>query len=346
MRSIRARSLLACVALAAVVLARPALAQKDEAKAKARELLVAGDEKLRRGDRLLERGNIEGAFAEFEQALVDYQAAFEAYPDPQIFFPIAQAEQRLGRFVESLQHYQQLLEETKDLPAELRTRVQQSIIEVKRNLAAVMLEVEPAGAAILIDGKEVGRSPMSQPVFVEPGRHTYAVTREGYTPVEGTMDLPPGKEMRRRISLKPMPVVVGQPTGPAAPSDPGVERPSRVPLWIGVGVTGALAVAGTTTGLLAVSRHGTFRDYSVALEDREDARESGKKLAGATDLLLGGAVVGGLVTAYYYYAVYRPKGRAADDAEEFEEEEDAAALHITPMVGDGMAGVAASGRFW
>lgn len=323
-----------------------ARAQKDDAKAKARELLTDGDKKLRRGDRLQERGKMEDAFAEYELALVDYQAAFEAYPDPQIFFPIAQAEQRLGRFVESLQHYQQLLEESKDLPPELKARVQKEIIEVKRNLAAVVLDVKPDGATILIDGKEAARSPMSQPVFVEPGQHTYAVTREGYTPVEGKMDLMPGKEFRREVELERMPVVVGEatPSAPTTQVDQGVERPSKAPLWIGVGVTGALAVAGATTGFVALSRHSKYRDESLPIGEREDARESGKKLAGVTDVLLGGAVVGALVTAYYYYAVYQPKVRAAEDAEPDEYETEA--LRIGPMLGDGMAGVAASGTFW
>src|SRR4029079_13398407 len=95
---------LGVAALVFVVLV-PALAsaQPDAVrKKKARELLIEGDKKLKRGDGLSKRGKMEDAFAEFELALVDYQAAFESYPDPQIYFPIAQAEQRLGRFVEAL----------------------------------------------------------------------------------------------------------------------------------------------------------------------------------------------------------------------------------------------------
>ena len=357
-RSNRGVGLLVAGALAAAALTvqapAAAHAQKDEAKVKARDLLADGDRKLRRGDKLQERGKMEEAYAEYEEALVAYQAAFEAYPDPQIFFPIAQAEQRLGRFVESLQHYQQLLEEGKGLSAELRTRVQEAIIDVKRNLAAVLLEVEPDGASILVDGREVARSPMSQPVFVEPGKHTYAVTREGYTPVEGTMDLLPGKEMRKRIALERMPVVVGddtKPTDDPAPVDRGPRRPSRAPLWIGVGVTGALAVAGTTTGIMAMSRHGRFQDESLSPTEREDARTSGKQLAGVTDVLLGGAVVGALVTAYYYYAVYQPRVQAADagagapDEYDSDDEVEEAALRFAPVLGDGMAGVAAFGTF-
>jgi tetratricopeptide (TPR) repeat protein len=342
------------VALAALVLAllvpAAAHAQPDAVrKKKARELLIDGDKKLKKGDALLKRGKMEDAFAEFELALVDYESAFEAYPDPQIYYPIAQAEQRLGRFVEALQHYQQLLTEGKTLSPELRRQVEVQLLDIKKNLAAVMLEVKPDGAAILIDGKEVARTPLSQPVWVEPGRHTYAVTREGFTPVEGKMDLLPGKEMRKRIELEPMPVVVkgkggggGGGSAIAGPVDDAPIPPSRTPLWIGLGVTGALAVAGSITGFAALSKHSKYRDETLSEGQREDARRDGKQLAGVTDVLLGGAVVAALVTAYYYYGVYQPKARTI----EMEDEEEEEALRITPFVGDDVAGVAASGSFW
>jgi hypothetical protein len=336
----------------------PALARAEPdavRKKKARELLVEGDKKLKRGDQLLKRGKMEDAFAEFELALVDYQAAFESYPDPQIFFPIAQAEQRLGRFVEALQHYQQLLAEGKNLTPALRDTVEKQLQDIKKNLASVVLDVKQDGAVILIDGREAARTPTVAPIWVEPGQHTYAVTAKGYTPVEGKMDLMPGKELRRKIVLEPMPVVVkGGESDPNAGGEgqltrsaPAASPPSKTPLWIGLGVTGALAIGGSITGFAALSKHSKYRDESLSDTQREDARRDGKQLAGITDVLLGGAVVSALVTAYYYYGVYQPRARAAGEgAESIEVEEETAAWRIAPFVGDGSAGVAASGSFW
>jgi tetratricopeptide (TPR) repeat protein len=346
-----------CSALVLVVLV-PALAraQPDAVrKKKARELLVEGDKKLKRGDQLLKRGKMEDAFAEFELGLVDYQAAFEAYPDPQIYFPIAQAEHRLGRFVEALQHYQQLLSEGKNITPALRDKVEKELQDIKKNLASVVLDVKQDGAVILIDGREAARTPTVAPIWVEPGQHTYAVTAKGYTPVEGKMDLLPGKELRRKIVLDPMPVVVkggesdtGAGAGQITASAPVAPPPSRTPLWIGLGVTGALAISGSITGFAALSKHSTYRDESLPEGEREDARRDGKQLAGVTDVLLGGAVVAALVTAYYYYGVYQPRAQAAGEAQQSVdvEDEEGASLRITPFVGDGTAGVAASGSFW
>ncbi|HEY8142976.1 MAG TPA: PEGA domain-containing protein [Kofleriaceae bacterium] len=352
------RTGVALALLFAVMIPAAAHAQPDAVrKKKARDLLVEGDKKLKRGDQLLKRGKMEDAFAEFELGLVDYQAAFESYPDPQIYFPIAQAEHRLGRFVEALQHYQQLLAEGRNITPALRDTVERELQEIKKNLASVVLDVKQDGAVILIDGREAGRTPTVAPIWVEPGQHTYAVTAKGYTPVEGKMDLLPGKELRRKITLEPMPVVVkggdsdpGAGTAQVTKSAPAVDPPSRTPLWIGLGVTGALAISGSITGFAALSKHSKYRDESLSEGQREDARRDGKQLAGVTDVLLGGAVVAALVTAYYYYGVYQPRARAAGESQESPDgvdvEEEETAWRIAPFVGDGSAGVAASGSFW
>jgi tetratricopeptide (TPR) repeat protein len=349
---LRVAALVFVVLLPALARAQPDAVRKK----KAREMLIEGDKKLKRGDHLLKRGKMEDAFAEFELALVDYQAAFESYPDPQIYFPIAQAEQRLGRFVEALQHYQQLLAEGKSITPALRDTVEKQLQDIKKNLASVVLDVKQDGAVILIDGREAARTPTVSPIWVEPGQHTYAVTAKGYTPVEGKMDLLPGKELRRKIVLDPMPVVMkgGDPDGGGpvtggqiTTSAPSKSPPSKTPLWIGLGVTGALAISGSITGFAALSKHSTYRDESLTDTQREDARRDGKQLAGVTDVLLGGAVVSALVTAYYYYGVYQPRAQAAGEgAESVDVEEEQEAFRITPFVGDGSAGVAASGSFW
>jgi tetratricopeptide (TPR) repeat protein len=360
-------ALLVAAALLAVGDVRPAAAQSAEPSERARpgrrdkkealRRLAQGDKKLQRGDRLARRGRIEQAFAHFEEALAEYQAAHEAYPDPQIFFPIAQAEQRLGRFVDALQHYQELLAESKALSPALRSQVQIHLDEVRKNLAAVVLEVEPSGADILIDDKEVGTSPMSQPVFVEPGQHTFAVTREGYARVEGNLDLAPGKELRKRIRLEPVEAdrdsrrqrrraerVVRRPLDDD--EEERARRPSALPLWIGIGVTGALAVGGAVTGFAALAEHGRYEDESRSMAAREAARRDGQKLAGVTDIFLAGAVVGAGVTAYYYFAIYRPRAAAADRADARGPEGAQSRLHFVPLVGDDMAGLAVSGGFW
>jgi hypothetical protein len=107
-----------------------------------------------------------------------------------------------------------------------------------------------------------------------------------------------------------------------------------------------LAISGSVTGFAALSKHSTYRDETLPDSEREDARRDGKQLAGITDVLLGGAVVSALVTAYYYYGVYQPRARAVEEGAGSVDVEEEAAWRVAPFVGDGSAGVAASGSFW
>ena len=341
-----------------------AQAQSGGGKQKAVELLGSGDKKLAKGQKLFEKGDIEKALAEYEGALADYQAAYEAFPDAKIYFPIAQAEQRLGRFVDALQHYQQLLEEGKDIPGQLKTQVERELIDVKKNLAAVVIEAQPEGALVLIDGSQVAKTPMDQPVFVEPGAHTLTIKLEGFKTIERKVDLAMGKEFRDRMVM----VADAGDGGGKTPAggtvvtkgaevDTGKDRPSKALLVVGIGVSSALLVAGTVTGFMALSKHKTFEDEGNSDDTREEARRDGKQLAGLTDVFLGAALVGGLVTTYYYFGVYKPGMAAAyeeeegggggdDEDEEVDaDEEEETAWRFTPVVGGDFAGVAASGRF-
>jgi tetratricopeptide (TPR) repeat protein len=359
---LRRAALIVAASLALGAHARPAAAQPPADrkrppsgdKKEALKHLARGDRQLHRGDQLAARGKIEEAFSRFEDALKEYQAAYAAYSDPQIYYAIAQAEQRLGRFLDALQHYQGLVADPKDLSPELRSQVDIHLEEVKKNLAALVLDVDPDGAAILIDGEEKGESPMSQPLFLEPGQHSYEVTRRGWESDQGVMDLIAGKETRKRIELERIKVKVAKPRRRddraarlrrAREREPAPQRPSALPLWIGVGVTGALVVGGAATGLAAVSKHSQYDDQSRSLDARDKARTDGKRLAGITDVLLGGAVVGAGVTAYYYFAVYRPRAARADAADARGPERDAG-LQLAPVVGGGVAGLAVSGTFW
>lgn len=340
------------VALAGSLVAAPAAAQGPSSERRSRggagdrkealRRLADGDRKLARGDKLAARGKIEQAFAQFEAALTDYQAAYDAYPDPQIYFPIAQAEQRLGRFVEALQHYQGLLADSKALSPQLRAQVQARLDEVRKNLAALVLDIEPPGADVLIDGKPAGRSPVTQPIFIEPGQHTYEISRSGYRAEEGKVDLLPGKEVRRRVRLRKEAGKVARRPAPRPAPRPvaAVERPSAVPLWIGVGLTSALVIGGTATGIGAASKHSQYEDVTLSVEARRAARTDGQRLARFADIAFGGAIVAGAATAWYYFGVYRPRSAEAGAAARRD------ALRLEPVVGPDGAGLAVSGTFW
>jgi hypothetical protein len=94
------------------------------------------------------------------------------------------------------------------------------------------IATRPAGAAVVIDGKKAGASPLS--VAASPGPHQVSAQLRGYQPKTARVQVPPGEEARHEFELEPVPVPVqfftsppgaavrvdGQPAGrsPVAPS--------------------------------------------------------------------------------------------------------------------------------
>ncbi len=72
----------------------------------------------------------------------------------------------------------------------------------KRGRLAVQCNVE--GATVLVDGREVGRTPLSKPISgLAPGRHAVGVRKPGYLPVDEVVRVRPGKTATLEVLLLP-----------------------------------------------------------------------------------------------------------------------------------------------
>ena len=142
-----------------------------EDKAKAVKLLAKGDKALAKGDRYMEQNNPENGIEAWEEALATYNEAYEAFNSPQIYFPIARAEQRLGHNMEAMDHYQLVLKGTDNPKQKLVEQVDKAIEEVRKELISLELSVEQDGAVVSLDGKEIGLTPLDGPIYMPPGGH-------------------------------------------------------------------------------------------------------------------------------------------------------------------------------
>lgn len=343
------------VALSAAVVAHPAnVLAEDRGKGEAKKLLGQGDTLF--------------AKKKWADALAKYQKAYEAFPSPQIFYPMAQTEEKLGQDLEAILHYEQLINDAPELKAELKSEAQARITQIEKRLALFSVTVKPVGAIILIDDIEVGSSPLGKPVRLKPGSHNVRVAKEGYKPQSKTFDLKAGPRDESitlalagsspgEVAENTDPAGSGdvEPSGPTLPDSPP-PPPASNRTWLTVGLvsTGVLAAGATVTGFMARSKHATYEDDTKPVQEREDARSAGKTLALATDGLLVGAVLAAGFSAYWYWAVVKPGeqgwtggsasrsrtlGRASPPASPFSVEVAA------PYVGEGEAGLALTGSF-
>lgn len=330
----------------------PAHADDDASRNQARKLLEAGDRHMQRGQRHQRRGRTDSASRSYERALGSYQKAYELVPNPAIFFAIAGAEEKLGRWLDALEHCQRVIREVDS--EELRQQARERIKALEKHLARVHFEVRPEGAEISIDRQLRGQAPLDGPVFLMPGDYRVTVTAPGYTPHEAVITVEAGRSDERVIELSKIPVVVKRPKrGPAAVVDEEVPAlkdevpvaPGKAGVVVGASLTMALLAGATATGLIALSKHDTFEDPAADPAARSAAQDSGKLMALVTDGLLAGAVITGTYTAYRYFFVYRPERAAFDAHHARSEPTGAPSIWVAPYAAAGGGGVAAGGRF-
>lgn len=313
-----------------LALALPSVARAEDPK-------KAAMKHLKEGDKLFKKGDYEGA-------LIKYQKAFEAFPSAKIYFPMAQTEEQLGRYIDALTHYELLLSEAGEpIPEALRTETEAAVAAVEKKIVTIKFDVRPTGATITVDNVELGQAPLEKPVRLMPGAHTWSITKDGFMPVEKEMDLEAGMMIDETVQLEPEQAVAAvdddQPKKPKKQrrdvSDPVGGK--RTVLIGGIVVTSALVAAATVTGLIAMSKHDQFQDGELSMEDREAARETGKSMATTTDILLVSAAVAGGFTIYWYFGQYKPAARAAEHA--------TGRTIVTPYATTDGGGIAVMGRF-
>jgi len=331
--------------------APPADGSGADAKLEARRL-------IEEGDKLFAGGDAKGA-------LERYLAAHAAFPSPKIYYPLARAEEKLGRLGAALAHYEQFLAEAAgQVPGALKKEAQRAAGKLRPRVARVTFQVDVDGAVVTVDGRPVGSAPIEGVVYVDPGERVFVAEAEGYAAARLEQTLSAGEEAEILLDLeelaeappdKPKPKVKPK-VKPDEPEAPEVEAPrprkSRWPLWVGLGATGTFTTIAMITGFKAVGQHDIFADETRSVEDRESARDSGKTLAVVTDVMLVGAVGAAAFTTWYYLARVRGGGgetghTAAQDARGRHKSRrlraGSSTLQAAPLLWPGGIGVA--GRF-
>jgi hypothetical protein len=201
--------------------------------------------------------------------------------------------------------------------------------EVLKLVGTLRIQVEPAGAEVLIDGKSEGKAPFEDPLFVDPGKHTIEVKLDGYKPAQVVVDMAAG-------SSKDILIVLGQEerrSGDGVPSSaqPGAsggveprkeEGPAGIPPIVigGLVATGAFYAASIGFMVAAQNQAATY-----------DGLASSRTFA---DLVLITASLGSaLGVGTTVYAMALPFSRPES------------ATYIVPMASVNSGGVMLTGRW-
>ena len=149
--------------------AAPAETKEDADKRKAREVFFKGVEAFRKGS--------------IDVALVEFQRSLSIYPTITATKNAAICLRELKRFDESLEMWERLRDDFKDLRPEEKTEAESNIKDLAAFVGTVEVRGAMAGARVLIDGRDRGALP-AKPIRVSAGTRFVRVSMEGFVPFE------------------------------------------------------------------------------------------------------------------------------------------------------------------
>lgn len=250
--------------------------------------------------RLYDEGVKAAGRGQWEQARQAFLEAWERKPHYQIAANLGRAELKAGKPRAAVEHLGYFLREApEDVAPEDRAQAEALLAEARGQVGTLALQVEPAGAEVLVDGEPVEAASGALEVPVDPGHRVIEARREGYLPLRQEVDVAPGARVAVALRLK-------REKAPVAPPAPEEGGRSLGVIGVGLGVTVAAAGAGVVLVVLGMGKASELDDFEEnaepTKEDKDkwlDLEQSRANLLNAgTWSLIGAGVVGGATAVY------------------------------------------------
>lgn len=159
--------------------------------------------KYQEGVRAFEAGKYEDARSAFLQAYALKRV-------PAVLLNLGQSELKAGHPEDAGNHLQQFIREHKTAKPEEITSAQNGIADAKKKTGHLIVIVNAVGADLSVDGTSIGKSPLLDPYFVKPGKHTLYATYQGQAATT-TVDVKKGIATSATLTLN---VATPAPTTP------------------------------------------------------------------------------------------------------------------------------------
>lgn len=138
----------------------------------------------------------------YEEAAREFCLAYEAVPHHSVLYNLGQAHIALGQNVEATETLTRYLEEGgARIPARRRDAVNADLARLRATLTLLRVESVPTWATVSVDGRGVGRTPLSSGVLVAAGRRRVELDLEGYIPGQLEVELPGGGTYAVTVTL-------------------------------------------------------------------------------------------------------------------------------------------------
>lgn len=164
--------------------------------------------------RLFQEGVAAAQERDYTSAIEKFTESYELFPHPGTLLNLGLYQLEVGRRADAYQTLGQLLDTHNAVISEdARREVIARIRELESVLATVPVDSVPQGAMIVIDGEEWARTPLDDPLILEPGSFVFQARLDGHETATITRNLQPGTnqlielELAARAVAFPLPVL-------------------------------------------------------------------------------------------------------------------------------------------
>jgi hypothetical protein len=312
-------------------MSREAFAQTSAAETqRVTDLFKSGKAAFAKGDMV----EAERLFAE----------AFAIRKSSDIAANLGQSQLEQQKFRASAEHFQWALANL--LPSATdaqRKAVETGLARSRAEVAILRLDIKPEGSDVLVGDQNLGKSPIANGVYVDPGEVIVSVKHDGFVAIDKRVMAGKGTEQAVEVTLTPKEGAdAGAGAGAAPVVDSGLQphdtspdqgaqvdrspHKSLVPAFVATGV----AVAGGVTGLVLTlsanskaSDADKLRDQLAAMggcsggaseSDCASLKDQRKSVDSSRNIAVGAFVVGGVaavVAGFFYWDALSHRGAAS-----------------------------------
>ncbi|MBI5500298.1 MAG: PEGA domain-containing protein [Deltaproteobacteria bacterium] len=141
--------------------------------------------------------------SDYPTALRELEESYRLFPSLRTLYSIGLCQQALFDYPAALLSLREYLREGgEEIAPEVRVQVEAAIVEMARDMGRIEVVVDIAGAAVTIDGRTRGTTPLAEPVDVGPGEHAVEVRREGYRPIADHVSVAVGGSVVFRATME------------------------------------------------------------------------------------------------------------------------------------------------
>jgi hypothetical protein len=181
---------------------------------------LASDDESERAEQAFKEGNRAFAAGDFHGAFAAYRAAWSLKQTFDIACNLGRTEVELSLARDAAEHLDYCLRtfsvssrgEVKDA----YKRFRDLFARVRREVAALSVEVRPAGAEITVDGASYGLAPLGHDIFLDPGSHRVRARLVGFRDEERAVAAEPNGTLSVSLTLENAPAVPPAAVVPAA----------------------------------------------------------------------------------------------------------------------------------